>query len=549
MVAFAKRTGPTRMWKTLKGKKVKTNDAKDLGEINKVSDNYIQIKKGTIHKESFWIPKYVADAFDGKILWLLLSEEEVRGRYQYGEEPSAGTKKGSKEEEYTSEFERFKQTTQGQKINYTPDFNENILVIENYNNIRDLHNSNTSTNDNRKDLETSPESHILTTGVVREVDTSKKESDEIESKKGKEIDKKVDKVEAENVQSIEHDTSKQPIKFVSPTPKPRPQFAERPAQSSSKADSKPKAAVLVPNQTIKNTNSSTSSPIMQPPINPSELQKVVREDGKSNTSDNADVANLSPVRVASDTTTSIPASPTVNTFTFTSTTVGQPTNISSAVTSPLSIDTSHEDKNKPPESILPKPELGQGTIGEINIARNPSKDENSAIMIASPDSTSITPDKNTQTNTNIQPVLAEAIQPVTEVNKQKEEQQIVSVHEKDDEPQSSLDLTTTTIISSSLHEPETESTPTDLTPSNPEQNSQSTFYDKSKTRADEIQTESVDSELDHYLTNPFLAGMKMWQAWFNMYNELITTGIDMSLNWFELTWGFLRIAPINKRDG
>jgi hypothetical protein len=50
MVAFAKRTGPTRMWKTLRGKKVKTNDAKDLGEINKISDNYTQIKNNTQRK-------------------------------------------------------------------------------------------------------------------------------------------------------------------------------------------------------------------------------------------------------------------------------------------------------------------------------------------------------------------------------------------------------------------------------------------------------------------------------------------------------------------
>jgi hypothetical protein len=551
MGALAKRTGPTRLWKTLRGKKVKTNDAKKLGEIKEISDNYIHIKKGIIHKESFWIPKYVADAFDGKILWLLLSEEEVRGRYQYGTEPPAKTKKGRKEEEYTSEFERFKQTIHGQKINYRPDFNENIRVVENYNNIRDLQNSNVSTNDKRKDSETPPESHILTTRVVKdEVEMSKKERNENdENEKGKEIDK----LKAESVQSIEHDTIKQPIKFVSPIPKPRPQSAERPAASPFIADTKPKSAVLVPNQAIKNTNSSSSSPMRQPPINTSELQKGVQEDGKSNTSANADLANLSPVRVASDTTPSIPTSQTVNTPT--STTVSQPNNISSAVASQLSsVDTSHEDKDKQTESPLPKPELDQTEIGEkldqeSNILRKPSEDENSAMTISSPGSTSITPDKDTQTNTDIQPALAEAIQPVTEVKEQKEEQQIVPVHEKDNEQQqSSLDLNTTTLTSPSLHESETEYTPSNLTPSNPEQNYQSAFYDESRTRADEIQTESVDSELDHYLTNLFLAGMKVWQAWFNMYNELIATGIDISLNWFELTWKFLMIAPITTKE-
>ncbi len=34
-----------------------------------------------------FLGKYVADAFDGKTLWLLLGEEELRGRYQYGTQP------------------------------------------------------------------------------------------------------------------------------------------------------------------------------------------------------------------------------------------------------------------------------------------------------------------------------------------------------------------------------------------------------------------------------------------------------------------------------
>jgi len=76
--------GPTTLWKTLKGKNVKTNDGKDLGEIKDVSENYIHVEKGTLHKESLWIPKYIADAFDGKTLWLLIDEEELRGKYQYG---------------------------------------------------------------------------------------------------------------------------------------------------------------------------------------------------------------------------------------------------------------------------------------------------------------------------------------------------------------------------------------------------------------------------------------------------------------------------------
>ena len=65
--------GPTILWSMLKGKEVMTNDGKKLGEIKEFSQNYARVEKGTINKERIWIPKDVAEAFDGKKLWLLIS--------------------------------------------------------------------------------------------------------------------------------------------------------------------------------------------------------------------------------------------------------------------------------------------------------------------------------------------------------------------------------------------------------------------------------------------------------------------------------------------
>ena len=42
--------GPTVLWGLLKGKKVKSNDGEDLGDIDKISQNYIRLEKGTIKK-------------------------------------------------------------------------------------------------------------------------------------------------------------------------------------------------------------------------------------------------------------------------------------------------------------------------------------------------------------------------------------------------------------------------------------------------------------------------------------------------------------------
>jgi hypothetical protein len=124
------REGPTILWTMLKGKKVKSNDGKDVGEIKEVSQNFLRLEKGTVKKDKFWIPKYVADAFDGKVLWLLISEEEILGKYHHGAEPPG--------DQYARDFEAFKSTPYGQKTTYNPDSDQNVRVVEDYKNVRDL---------------------------------------------------------------------------------------------------------------------------------------------------------------------------------------------------------------------------------------------------------------------------------------------------------------------------------------------------------------------------------------------------------------------------
>ncbi|MFL6459195.1 MAG: hypothetical protein ACJ71G_19775 [Nitrososphaeraceae archaeon] len=69
------REGPTILWTMLKGKKVKSHDGKDVGEINEVSQNVLRLEKGTANNGKFCIPKYVADAYDGNTLWLFASKD------------------------------------------------------------------------------------------------------------------------------------------------------------------------------------------------------------------------------------------------------------------------------------------------------------------------------------------------------------------------------------------------------------------------------------------------------------------------------------------
>jgi len=122
MASPSKNEGPTIMWNMLKGKKVKTNNGKDVGEIKEISQNFLRIEKGTISKDKFWIPEYVADAYDGKTLWHLVGEDQLLQRYLYGEEPPA--------EQHTKDYEAFKTSPHGQKAPPITDYDQSVRVID-----------------------------------------------------------------------------------------------------------------------------------------------------------------------------------------------------------------------------------------------------------------------------------------------------------------------------------------------------------------------------------------------------------------------------------
>ena len=139
---MASSEGPRILWEQLKGKKVKTNDGHDVGEIKEVTQNYMRLEKGMVNKDKSWIPKYLSDAYDGKVLWLVISNDDLSKGYSYTTEPAR--------EQYARDFESFKATPYGHKVIQLPDFEQNIRMTEErksntsinsgdeYKNIRDL---------------------------------------------------------------------------------------------------------------------------------------------------------------------------------------------------------------------------------------------------------------------------------------------------------------------------------------------------------------------------------------------------------------------------
>jgi hypothetical protein len=69
-------------WDKAIGKKVKSVDDKDVGKVEAITTDYLQVKEGTISKNYYYIPKYYLTGYDGDNLWISLSKDEVKSRFE-----------------------------------------------------------------------------------------------------------------------------------------------------------------------------------------------------------------------------------------------------------------------------------------------------------------------------------------------------------------------------------------------------------------------------------------------------------------------------------
>ena len=53
----------------------------DLGEVQEVGSNYVLTQRGIVSKEKFYLPKYVAQGYDGDTLWFNTTEDQARSNF------------------------------------------------------------------------------------------------------------------------------------------------------------------------------------------------------------------------------------------------------------------------------------------------------------------------------------------------------------------------------------------------------------------------------------------------------------------------------------
>ena len=69
-------------WNEVIRKEARGSNDEDLGEIHDISNGYVFVQKGMIHKEKLFIPKEKVESYDGEILRFNVSREEAASRYQ-----------------------------------------------------------------------------------------------------------------------------------------------------------------------------------------------------------------------------------------------------------------------------------------------------------------------------------------------------------------------------------------------------------------------------------------------------------------------------------
>jgi hypothetical protein len=71
-----------RDWISLINESVHTNDDVDIGDIDVVSRNFIVVKRGFVNVHYYYIPVTRVEGWDGDVLWLKVTENEVKEKYE-----------------------------------------------------------------------------------------------------------------------------------------------------------------------------------------------------------------------------------------------------------------------------------------------------------------------------------------------------------------------------------------------------------------------------------------------------------------------------------
>ena len=124
-------------WDKLKGKNAKSIDNKEIGKIKEISQDYIQIEKGIVSKDHFFVPKYFVEGYEDDDIIISLTEDEIKKQYYYDEEPAA-SQYDLEMSEFNTKYGKNKSKTTNEKIKLKEGTELKTKSKKGYKNIRDL---------------------------------------------------------------------------------------------------------------------------------------------------------------------------------------------------------------------------------------------------------------------------------------------------------------------------------------------------------------------------------------------------------------------------
>ena len=74
-------------WTDLINESVHTSDDQDIGEVEAVSRNFIVVKEGLVNVHRYYIPLHRVEGWDGKVVWLKITEDAVKTNYERDSAP------------------------------------------------------------------------------------------------------------------------------------------------------------------------------------------------------------------------------------------------------------------------------------------------------------------------------------------------------------------------------------------------------------------------------------------------------------------------------
>ncbi len=69
-------------WINLIDESVHTQDDVDIGDVDAVNRDFIVVKRGFVNVHYYYIPRNKVEGWDGHILWLKITEQELKTKYE-----------------------------------------------------------------------------------------------------------------------------------------------------------------------------------------------------------------------------------------------------------------------------------------------------------------------------------------------------------------------------------------------------------------------------------------------------------------------------------